>query len=881
MFVLLLACSGPDEEPPRTNNAPQVAELRIDPDPADARDDLVATVETVDLDGDEVTLTYTWTVDGHEQDIETGTLPAGTAIKHQLVELEVRISDGFSFGTPATASIELDNAPPELHLVTIEPDPPGIGDPLTCVGDVSEADGDELSWIYGWFVEDERLDFDEATLEMDLERNTKVQCEVSVSDGEVLVGPTQSEPVYIGNSPPTTPLSPLVPDPPVACSEGRVEVKIEATDPDGDAITYGVSWLDGGTEIHDEFVYPAETFEEGGLYSVEVWADDGFFQGEPATLEFQAVAGGETVGNGIDDDCDGEVDEWIDFAFQGQQLWWDETESAQAGFTLAAGDMDGDGRDELIATRSGENDLLVFLGSSMDPAHPVLSGWDLQLGGAEGTNALAIGEVDGDGSADLLVGSPGANAGGFTDAGQVHLVLGQDLVDGADLDELAVFTLSGEEDSQGLSGAVALGDVDGDGLDDLVVGDPRADAPGREAGRVLVFTDISDASPALEDADILLEGGVRSGLFGTSVAVLDDVDGDGISEVSGGALDTDSGGTDSGTVAVWFGGGGLISGYVSAADVRVHGSDDDAHVGREPAGAGDIDGDGLAELAVGSEESPSGLHMPGTISIFQGAEIAGGGEYFTEDAWVRVQSEHSDAWLGLYGAGPLLGDADGGGTADLVAGAAGEEAIYLWRAQTLAAGGDFDTSAATLRVEAEEPGDYFGRWALLADTDGDGVQDMISSAWRSSQTATRAGSLYVFRPPFGVQAQSWEPICEDDGVLLLCRTPMTWDEARAHCNSLAADLATLESVSWNLAASETAAGFYPAGIDRGEWWFGLNDRSTEGSWVWLDETEPSSFTAWGSEPAMDDSKNCAVLNEPAEGLWDDRPCSEERFFICR
>ena len=51
-----MACEGGEEEPPRTNNPPQVAEIKVEPDPADARDDLVATVEVVDLDGDEVSI---------------------------------------------------------------------------------------------------------------------------------------------------------------------------------------------------------------------------------------------------------------------------------------------------------------------------------------------------------------------------------------------------------------------------------------------------------------------------------------------------------------------------------------------------------------------------------------------------------------------------------------------------------------------------------------------------------------------------------------------------------------------------------------------------------------------------------------------------------
>ena len=878
-MLILLACNGPEpEDPPRTNNAPQVAELHLEPDPAYGGDDITAVVQTLDLDGDEVSLSFTWKVDGAEVEVDGEVLPAGTAIRDQVVLVEVGVSDGFAFGTPAEASLTVLNSAPVIAGLAIDPSSPQEGDLLSCVAEVSDADEDPLELNWSWRVDGEELEHAEETLDDLLERNTEVACGLLASDGTLQSDQVWSESVFIGNSPPGSPEIELVPDPPTACTGGEVVIVTEAVDPDDDPLTYGVSWTDAeGAEVWADFEYPGETFVAGEDYTVEVWADDGFFQGEPDRITFQAVAGGETVGNGIDDDCDGEVDEWIDHAWQGQQMWWDDTESAQAGFTLGTGDVDADGRDDVVATRSGESDVLFFLGGSMDPAHPVLEGPDLVLTDADSSNALDLGDVDGDGLADLLIASPGAN-GGFNDTGVVQLVLGDDLEDGS-VDDLAVWSLWGEEVDQRLSGSVALGDLDGDGLADVVVGDPEADAPGRMAGRVLVFTDLSDSAPALDDADVVLEGGVREGLFGTSVAVVGDLDGDGLPEIVGGAPETDPGGTDSGTVALWFG-GSLSDAYVSAADVRIHGDAESAYAGREPASAADVDGDGLAELVVGSEENRDGLHMPGSLSLFLGSDLAGGGEWTLSDAHLRVHGATGDAWLGLYGAGPLLGDADGSGAADLVSGAAGEGAMYLWRGQDLAGGGELSTEDATIRVEGEDPGDYFGRWAFLADTDGDGIQDLVGSAWRQSTYADRAGAVYVFRPPFGEPAEAWEPECEADGVLRTCRVPKTWDEARSHCQSLALDLATLDSPTWNSGAAAAAAALYPAGIDRGEWWIGLSDAATEGSWVWTDGSAAAT-TFWGEEPEADPERNCAVLNEPSEGLWEDRPCDSPRFFICR
>ena len=870
----MLACTGAEEPPPsRTNNPPVIAEVLLQPNPATASDALVATAAVSDIDGDDTTVKFQWEVDGLALDVEGDTLPARSAVRGQTVTVEVQASDGFSFATPMSAEITLINAAPVIDSVVIDPSAPGVGDDLTCLIEARDDDGDALTTDVAWFIDGQPSDQTALVLKEDLDRNTEVWCRVQVHDQESSSEPRESEPVFIGNSPPTLPRIGLVPDPPTACAEGYVEVTEASVDPDGDAITYVARWTDAdGTEVWDQMAYPANTFTAEASYTVEVVADDGFFQSSPAALSFQAVAGGETVGNGIDDDCDGQVDEWVEWAFQAQQMLFDDTQDAELGFTLGAGDVDNDGKDDLAVGRSGENDVFVYLGADMDPESPVVGDPSYILSEVYRNNALALGDADGDGLADLLVPSPGSDVGNLNDAGTVYLVSGADLADEA-LADLAVWHVDGDEVGLKLSDAVALGDLDGDGLDERVVAVPDRDAPGLEAGVVFVY---SGWGTTLEDADVVLEGGVRRGRMGTSVAVIDDVDGDGLPEVAAGAPDRDDKADDSGTVVIWF---NPTSSYASGAEVRIHGSNTGAQVGREPASSGDVDGDGLADVAIGSEENVGNTHMPGTISLFAGSDLAQGGDFETDDAWVQTQGATKDAWLGLYGAGPLLGDTDGSGTADLVAGVPGEDRMVLWRGsvQLDGASGVLTTDDALISISGQGDDD-FGRWALLADTDGDGVQDMVGAAYEADVLNKNGGAVYVLRPPFGEPAQPWQPDCERIDGTTFCRTPKTWEEAHAHCNSLTLDLVSVADEADNDALAQVANSRYPSGIDLGNWWLGMSDRATEGTLEWSDGNSVTFTNLAGSN---DDDADCVVLNEPAVGDWTLVDCSLERFFICR
>lgn len=184
------------------------------------------------------------------------------------------------------------------------------------------------------------------------------------------------------------------------------------------------------------------------------------------------------------------------------------------GAALAAGDLDGDGFDELIVGSPGD-EVSGVLGAGLWivlPGTPAgLTGvgstlWHLDtvgagLGAGDGLGAaLAVGDVDGDGYGDVIAGAPGRSIAGAADAGAVLVVPGGPAgPDGAGswLIDQAALPDVGAESSDGFGGAVSVGDYDADGYDDVVAGAP-SEAIGAVVGGMVCVIPGSSAGPVVE-----------------------------------------------------------------------------------------------------------------------------------------------------------------------------------------------------------------------------------------------------------------------------------------------------------------------------------------------------------------------------------------------
>ncbi len=392
-------------------------------------------------------------------------------------------------------------------------------------------------------------------------------------------------------------------------------------------------------EFADPFVEPAEVLQE--------WV------GESAGDQFGWIARsiGDVDGDGIAD-VTTSAPTWGDggsargrvYTYSGGTgalLWTADGEPGdQLGQGIeAAGDVNGDGVPDVIAGAPGGDRTLIWSGRD---ALPLLQLTAPDPGHGFGGMVSDVGDVNGDGHDDILVGAPGSGAGtGTSDEwpGRAYLYSGSD--------GSILFEWVGESAGHafGSSGAGWVGEG-ADGL--VVVGSPGAGPNG--AGRVYVYGvevgpegGVSDRPKFVIESD---EGG--SALGAMFVSVVGDVNGDGAPDVY--ASDWAHGALGPGTGRIH-----VHSGSTGQRLLTLTGEAAGDGFGIGPADAGDVDGDGRDDLIVGAWQHRGAAASGGKLYVHSGADGA-----LLRTITGKVMGET----LGFDATG--MGDVDGDGTPDFL-----------------------------------------------------------------------------------------------------------------------------------------------------------------------------------------------------------------------
>jgi len=412
-----------------------------------------------------------------------------------------------------------------------------------------------------------------------------------------------------------------------------------------------------------------------------------------------------------------------------------------------------------------------------------------------GASVTSLGDVNGDGTQDVAVGTPGTDDDGAkTGAVWVLFLAADGAIQGSQKISATDGGFAGPLDNVDLFGTsvAGLGDLDGDGVPDMAVGAIGDDNGGNKTGAVWILFLNADGTVKAEQKISDTQGGFSGGLenvesFGLALGAARDIDSDGVGDLAVGAtLETTTGAKQGGLYLLLLNPDGTVK-----ADQRIGAGeggftgilDNVDEFGSSVVGIGDLDQDGVPELAAGAPGDDDGGSKSGAVWVL----------FLNADGTVKAQQKISatdGGFGGALAAGDrfgaaltLLGELDPDEQADLVVGAPGDAgdgtsrgAVWMIFLEPDGTVEDW-TKAGDAQggfTGALESGDALGSaLALLGDLDGNGLNDLLAGAPGDAGTGPDSGAVWqlflreasqVSFPGSGINPEALQPGAEPPGI---------------------------------------------------------------------------------------------------------------------
>lgn len=344
---------------------------------------------------------------------------------------------------------------------------------------------------------------------------------------------------------------------------------------------------------------------------------------------------------------------------------------------------------------------------------PVHTWTGIQANEGYGWAVSELGDVDGDHAADAIIGAPFYSSGAGPNAGHVDV---RSTRTGDVLN--SYFGQAGDYLGYAIADA---GDVDGDGVHDVVIGAPQGglSCTGDETGSGLVQIRSGATGALLLTAD----GSDLRGHFGAAVASAGDVNGDGHADVLVGAPCANANGAQSGAAYV-------ISGTTGKTLLSIPGRAAGDHFGIGTGALGDVNGDGVPDSVVGAADAGAGAR--GVVYAVSGRDGSVIRQMTGDPTTMDL------GWFFVAG----VGDVNGDGVPDIYAGDFDAGAHQSFRGRSFvfsgATGKKLDVfTGATLNAGA-------GPGRSAGDVDGDGVNDIAVGSYTDSAGAANAGRVDIY-----------------------------------------------------------------------------------------------------------------------------------------